>query len=197
MFLTYFLCFSASLWRLLPFGCGQRLRCGTTTMTDQSERKIAVFPGTFDPITNGHLDIIRRGAVFFDELVVAVGRNPAKTSRLDQQQRTEIVRQATASIPNVRVEPYTGLTVDAAKSLGATVILRGLRNASDLQHELQMAMTNRAAGGMETLFMMTSPHCSFIASSLVRQMAAGGGDVSAMVPPEALPHLRPDGPEAG
>jgi len=166
-------------------------------MSDQSERRIAVFPGTFDPVTNGHIDIIRRGAALFDEIVVAVGENPAKSSRLGQQQRTEIVRQATASIPNVRVEPYTGLTVDAARRLGATVMLRGLRNASDLQHELQMAMTNRAAGGMETLFMMTSPDCAFIASSLVRQIAAGGGDVSAMVPPEVLPHLQAEGPEDG
>ena len=161
-------------------------------MNDKNTRLIAVFPGTFDPITNGHLDIIRRGAEFFDELIVAVGGNPAKTSSLDHQQRTQIVRQATADIPNVRVEPYTGLTVDAARRLGATVMLRGLRNASDLQHESQMAMTNRAAGGMDTLFMITSPHCAFIASSLVRQIAAGGGDVSAMVPPEALAHLQAD-----
>jgi len=164
-------------------------------MSDQSRRTIAVFPGTFDPITNGHLDIIRRGAELFDELVVAVGENPAKASRFDQQQRAEIVRQATASVPNVRVEPYTGLTIDAAKRLGATVMLRGLRNGSDVQHEVQMAMTNRAVGGMETLFMMTSPDCAFIASSLVRQIVAGGGDVSAMVPPQVLPWLQPDRPE--
>ena len=162
-------------------------------MNDKNTRLIAVFPGTFDPITNGHLDIIRRGAEFFDELIVAVGGNPAKTSSLDHQQRTQIVRQATAEIPNVRVEPYTGLTVEAARRLGATVMLRGLRNASDLQHESQMAMTNRAAGGAETLFLITSPHCAFIASSLVRQVAAGGGDVSAMVPPQALPYMQADG----
>ncbi len=164
-------------------------------MSDQSTKRIAVLAGAFDPITNGHLDVIRRGAELFDEIIVAVGANPAKTSQLDHALRTEIARQATAEIPNVRVESYTGLTVDAARRLGATVMLRGLRNAADLQHEAQMALTNRAVTGIETLFMLTSPNCAFIASSLVRQVAAGGGDVSAMVPPQVLPHLQTDRPQ--
>ena len=159
-------------------------------MSDRNQKRIALFPGTFDPVTNGHLDIIRRGAAMFDELIVAVGANPEKTSRLDRDRRAAIVRQVTAALPNVRVETYAGLTVEAAAAFGAAVILRGLRNAADFQHESQMAMTNRAVTGVETLFMMTSPDCSFITSSLVRQVAAGGGDVSALVPPEVLPHLR-------
>jgi len=152
-------------------------------------RTTAVFPGTFDPITNGHLDVIRRGAAIFDELIVAIGVNPEKTSRFEQERRAAIVGEVTAEIPNVRVECYTGLTVDAVARLGATVILRGIRNSADLQHESQMAMTNRAVGGVETVFIMTSPECAFIASSLVRQIAAAGGDVSALVPPQVLAYL--------
>lgn len=170
---------------------------GTMSVSDQSQRRIALFPGTFDPVTNGHLDIIRRGAALFDELIVAVGGNPAKTSRLDHDSRVAIAREVAAAIPNVRVESYTGLTVDAAATFGATVILRGLRNAADFQHESQMAMTNRAITGIETLFMVTSPDCAFIASGLVRQIAAAGGDISALVPPEVLSHLRQDGRESG
>ena len=154
------------------------------------EKTTALFPGTFDPVTNGHLDVIQRGAKLFDELIVAVGANPAKTSGLDHARRGTIVGQVIADIPNVRVELYTGLTVDAARRLGATVILRGIRNSADLQHESQMAITNRAVAGIETLFIMTSPACAFIASSLVRQIASAGGDVSALVPPQVLPHLR-------
>ncbi len=156
------------------------------------DKTTAIFPGTFDPMTNGHLDVIRRGAILFDELIVAIGANPEKTSRLDHTQRARIVADVTADIPNARVERYTGLTVDAARALGATVILRGIRNSVDLQHELQMAMTNRAVAGIETVFIMTSPACAFIASSLVRQIASAGGDVSALVPPQVLAHLRQD-----
>lgn len=154
------------------------------------EKTTAVFPGTFDPITNGHLDVIRRGAAIFDELIVAIGVNPEKTSGLEQDRRGAIVREVTAEIPNVRVELYTGLTVDAAARFGATVILRGIRNSADLQHESQMAMTNRAVAGIETVFIMTSPECAFIASSLVRQISSAGGDVSALVPPQVLAYLR-------
>ena len=154
------------------------------------DKTTAVFPGTFDPVTNGHLDVIRRGAALFDELVVAIGANPAKTSRLDHERRADLMREVVADIPNVRVERYTGLTVDAVARLGAAVILRGIRNSADLQHESQMAMTNRAVAGVETVFIVTSPECAFIASSLVRQIAAAGGDVSTLVPPEAMAYLR-------
>jgi len=154
------------------------------------KKSIAVFPGTFDPVTNGHLDVIRRGAAIFDELIVAIGVNPEKTSRLEQERRTAIVREVTADLPNVRVELYTGLTVDAVARFDATVILRGIRNSADLQHESQMAMTNRAVAGVETVFIMTSPECAFIASSLVRQIASAGGDVSALVPPQVVAYLR-------
>ena len=152
--------------------------------------RLAVFPGRFDPITNGHLDVISRGAALFDELVVAVGENPEKAALLGQAQRIQIIREVVVGMPNVRVEGYSGLTVDFAAKLGAAAILRGIRNNCDLQFEFQSALTNRAAGGVETVFIMTSSEYAFLSSSLIRQVAQMGGDVSAMVPPEVLPHLR-------
>ena len=157
-------------------------------MSDQ--KRLAIFPGTFDPITNGHLDVIKRAAGMFDELVVGVGDNPDKNSLLDRSRRLQIVDEVTADIPNVRAESYTGLTIDFARKVGAAVIVRGLRNASDLGTELRMAMTNRAASGIETVFIVPDPACALISSSLVRQVARGGGDVSSMVPPQALAGLR-------
>ena len=158
-------------------------------MTDREER-LALFPGTFDPITNGHLDVIGHGCRLFDQLVVGIGENPEKAAMLEQPERVEIVRQAVAHLPNVRVEPYVGLTVDFARQLGAAVILRGIRNSSDLQFEFQVALTNRVVAGVETLFILTSTEYAFVSSSLIKQIARQGGDVSAMVPPQVLPHIR-------
>ena len=149
-----------------------------------------VFPGTFDPITNGHLDIIRRGAGLFDELVVAVGENPEKASLLDQAERVEIIRGVVRDLPNVRVEPFGGLTVQFARKIGAAAILRGIRNSSDLQFEFQVALTNRVVAGIETVFIMTSTEYAFTSSSLIKQIARMGGDVSALVPPEVLSHIQ-------
>ena len=153
-------------------------------------KRIAIFPGAFDPITNGHLDIIRRGAELFDELIVAVGDNPDKHSLLGQNTRAEIVQEVVKDIPGVSVRTYTGLTVDFAAKTGAAAILRGIRNSSDLQFEFQVALTNRAVAGVETVFMMTSSEYAFTSSSLIKQIARMGGDVSALVPPEALPHIK-------
>ncbi len=158
-------------------------------MTDPQHMRLALLPGMFDPATNGHLDIITRGAKLFDQVVVAVGNNPAKSAMLDQATRVSIVAEITASLPNVTVQAFDGLTIDLADSLGATAILRGIRSSVDLYGELQMAETNRTAGGVETVFIATSAACSLISSSLIRQIARGGGDVSAMVPPQVLPHL--------
>ncbi|MGA2265769.1 MAG: pantetheine-phosphate adenylyltransferase [Phycisphaerae bacterium] len=151
-----------------------------------SRKRLVVFPGTFDPITHGHLDVIRRGARLFDELVVAVGENPQKSAMLSQAQRVRIIRRVVADMGRVRVEPYKGLTVDFARRLGASAILRGIRDTSDLLMEFQMAWTNRRIGGLETVFIMTGPEVAFISSSLVKQIAQGGGDVSALVPPQVL-----------
>jgi len=162
---------------------------GKTNMTDRTT-PLAVFPGTFDPLTNGHLDVITRAADLYDELLVAVGDNPEKVPLLDLNKRSQMVRQAVADLRNVRVEAYSGLTVDYLRTLGRAFILRGIRNASDLASELQMAQTNRAVGGVETVFMLTSPEHAYISSGLVRQIARGGGDVGAMVPPHVLPYLK-------
>lgn len=158
-------------------------------MNDPDSR-LAVFPGTFDPMTNGHLDIIRRGARLFDTLVVGVGNNPEKPALLDQAQRARILQEVVADLSGVRVETFEGLTVDFARRVGAAVILRGIRSFSDLHFEYQVALTNRSAAGVETVFVLTSPEHAFTSSTLIKQIAQRGGDVSGMVPPQVLPHLR-------
>ncbi len=154
------------------------------------DKKIAVFPGTFDPITNGHVDVIRRGAAIFDELVVAVGQNPEKASLMSAAARGETLGQVVGDTPNVRVASFDGLTVDFVRRIGSGIILRGIRNAGDLQFELQVALTNRVVAGVETVFIMTNVEHAFTSSSLIKQIARMGGDVSAMVPPQVLPHIR-------
>jgi len=156
---------------------------------NEHTRRLAVFPGMFDPITYGHLDIIRRGLLIFDELVIGVGDNPEKALMLPQATRVEIVREVTAALSNVRVETYSGLTVDFVRRLDATAIIRGIRSAGDLEYEFQMAVTNRAVAGVETIFIMPSPEHAFMRSSLIRQVARMGGDISAMVPPQVLAHI--------
>jgi pantetheine-phosphate adenylyltransferase len=157
-------------------------------MTDRNPT-LAVFPGMFDPITLGHVDVVARGAALFDRVVVAVGDNPAKSSLFTQNQRVEMATRVVAPYGNVEVKAYTGLTIDFANSMGASVILRGLRSVGDLHAELQMAQTNRLAGKIETLFIATAAEVSLISSTLVRQIARAGGDVSAMVPQAVLPYL--------
>lgn len=153
-------------------------------------RRIAVFPGTFDPITNGHLDVIRRGSLLFDELIVAVGDNPEKAAMLDQDLRVRIAADVVGGLDNVRVEKFAGLTVDFARKVGAAALLRGIRNSSDLQFEFQVALTNRAVAGVETVFIMTSTEYAFISSSLIKEIARMGGDVSTLVPAQVLGYIR-------
>jgi pantetheine-phosphate adenylyltransferase len=153
----------------------------------------AVFPGTFDPITNGHVDVIGRGAKLFDELIVAVGENPEKASLLPQAQRVAIIREVVANMPNVSVDVFDGLTVDFARRVNATAILRGIRDSSDLHFEFQVALTNRVVAGIETVFIMAGPEYAFTSSSLIKQIAQMGGDVSALVPPQVLPHMGAQG----
>ena len=152
---------------------------------------IAVFPGTFDPVTHGHVDVIRRGAALFGELIVAVGTNPDKSSLLPETERTELVRKVAAGlgVGNLRVEAYSGLTVDFARRAGAAVLLRGLRDSADLAFEAHVAQTNRRMTGIETVFLLTSPELAYISSGLVRQIARAGGDVCPFVPPEVAAHL--------
>jgi pantetheine-phosphate adenylyltransferase len=146
-------------------------------MANKLGRKIGVFPGQFDPITNGHLDVIRRGALLFDELIVAVGINPEKKELFTLAERVAMIRPLLANIPGTRVEKYTGLTVDFVRQVHGTAILRGIRDASDLHYEFQLALANRAVGAVETVFIMTGTHYALTSSSVVRQVIALGSDV--------------------
>ena len=139
--------------------------------------KRAVFPGQFDPITNGHLDVIRRGVNLFDELIVAVGINPDKREMFTLEERVVMIRELLKDLPNVRVESFTGLTVDFVRHMKATAILRGIRDVSDLRYEFQLAMANRAVGGIETVFIMTGDQHALTSSSLIRQIFALGGEL--------------------
>jgi pantetheine-phosphate adenylyltransferase len=144
--------------------------------------KVGVFPGVFDPVTLGHMDIIRRGAALFDRLVAAVAENPSKESLFTAEERMGMLREATAGLEGVEVASYDGLTVDFVGQYGASVILRGLRQHSDFEYEYQLALTNRTISGVETLFVMADERAAYISSRLVREVASLGGDVSKLVP---------------
>jgi pantetheine-phosphate adenylyltransferase len=146
-------------------------------MPNSRPAKIGVFPGQFDPITNGHLDVIRRGVGLFDELIVAVGINPDKRELFTLDERVRIIKTLLKDVPGVRVEKFTGLTVDFARNHKATAILRGIRDVSDLRYEFQLALANRAVGNVETVFIMTGDQHALTSSSLIRQVVALGGDV--------------------
>lgn len=148
----------------------------------QQSPKRAVYPGQFDPITNGHLDIIRRGVRLFDELIVAVGINPEKREMFTLDEREEMIRQLLVDIPNTRVVKYTGLTVDLVRELKATTLLRGIRDVTDLHHEFQLALANKAVGGVETVFIIASDQYALTSSSVIRQVVALGGDLRALSP---------------
>jgi pantetheine-phosphate adenylyltransferase len=140
-------------------------------------RKRAVFPGQFDPITNGHLDVIRRGVTLFDELIVAVGVNPDKKEMFSLDERVAMIGELLADLPSAKVEKYTGLTVDFVREVKAIALLRGIRDVTDLRYEFQMAMVNRTVGGIETVFIMTGDQFALTSSSLIRQVVALGGDI--------------------
>jgi pantetheine-phosphate adenylyltransferase len=146
----------------------------------QANRRIAVFPGQFDPITNGHLDVINRGTRLFDELIVAVGINPEKREMFTIDERVDVIRQLLKATPGVRVERYSGLTVDFVRQVRASVILRGIRDVSDLRYEFQLALANRAVGDVETVFIMTGDQFALTSSSLIRQVVSLGGDVKSL-----------------
>ncbi len=151
----------------------------------------AIYPGTFDPITNGHLDIITRGVRLFDRIVVALLKNADKEPLLPLAERMEIVRAVVARFPNVTVESFDGLLVDYARDRGAQAIVRGLRALSDFEYEFQMALMNRRLEpGVETVFMMPSETYSYVSSRLVREVVRLGGDVKGLVPEEVIAHLR-------
>ena len=159
----------------------------------------AVCPGSFDPVTNGHLDIIGRTSRLYDEVIVAVLVNQAKAGLFSVDERLDMLREVTAGYPNVRVESFQGLLVDYCKAQGASVVVKGLRAISDFDYELQMAQMNTGLAGVETLFMATNPLYSFLSSSLVKDVAKWGGDVSAHVPDLVVVRLaaRLRGPASG
>ena len=157
-------------------------------MAEKSVR--AIFPGSFDPITNGHLDVIERGTKLFDELIIAVGRSPVKNQLFTPEQRLEMITELITDMPSVSVESFDGLTVEYAADKKADVILRGLRSLTDVQYEFQLAMTNRAVAGIETVFIMTSEQFGFTSSTLIREVASLGGNISNLVPKNVYDRLQ-------
>jgi pantetheine-phosphate adenylyltransferase len=142
----------------------------------------ALCPGTFDPVTNGHLDIIGRAAQLFDNVAVGVLENPSKAPLFELEERVALLEEALRDHANVRVGSFRGLLVDHARASGAAAIVKGLRAVSDYEYEIQMAQMNQRIGSVETLFMPTNPRWSFLSSSLVKEVARLGGDVEGLVP---------------
>jgi pantetheine-phosphate adenylyltransferase len=151
---------------------------------------IALYPGTFDPVTNGHVDVIERAAGLFDRVVVAVIDNPNKEPLFTMEERMAMLEEAASGLSNVEVASFGGLLVDYARERGIGVIVKGLRAVTDFDYELQMAQMNRHLSGVETCFIPTNPQWSYLSSSLVKEVAQLGGDVSALVPGHVLPLLK-------
>jgi pantetheine-phosphate adenylyltransferase len=150
----------------------------------------AIFPGSFDPITNGHLDVIQRAMRLFDEVVIAVGKSPVKNQLFTPEERVQMIAEIVADMPGVSVESFDGLTVEYAAKKKADVILRGLRSLTDVQYEFQLAMTNRAVAGIETVFVMTGEQYGFTSSTLIREVASLGGDLSNLIPESVNTRLK-------
>ena len=148
-------------------------------------------PGSFDPVTNGHIDVIERMSSIFDEVVVAVLINKSKQGLFTTEERIELLQASLANLPNVSVDSFHGLLVDFCKARGISVIVKGLRAVSDFDYELQMGQMNHSLAEVETLFMPTNPLYSFLSSSLVKEVATFGGDVSKLVPEPVLAALKP------
>lgn len=143
----------------------------------------AVYPGSFDPITNGHMDIIKRAARIVDELIIVVSVNSAKSPMFSMEERMQIINEVTDDMPNVRVMSFDGLTAECAKNLGASVIIRGLRAVTDFENEMQLAQTNHYIdSGIDTMFLATSLEYSFLSSTIVKELAYYGSDISRLVP---------------
>ncbi|HEV2106402.1 MAG TPA: pantetheine-phosphate adenylyltransferase [Candidatus Eisenbacteria bacterium] len=155
-----------------------------------SER-VALFPGSFDPFTHGHLDLARRAAALFDRVVVAVSHNPAKTSLFTPEERVALIRDSVRDLPSVSALRFEGLVVDCARQVGAQVIIRGLRAVSDFEFEFQMALMNRRLSpGLEIAFLMPSQEFTYLNSTLVKEVARHGGEIRGLVPPGVERRLR-------
>jgi pantetheine-phosphate adenylyltransferase len=152
---------------------------------------IALYPGTFDPPTNGHVDLIQRGAKLFEHLTVGILNNPGKNPLFTVEERVEMLRESTSALDNVSVATFDGLMVDFARHLGAKAVLRGIRAISDYEHEFQMALMNRRlAPEIETVFLQPAGRYSFISSRMLKEVFSFGGDVTGLVPPNVLKRLR-------
>ena len=150
--------------------------------------KIALYPGSFDPVTLGHLDVIKRASKVVDKLIIGVLKNSSKNVLFSETERVEMIRMLTQDLPNVEVAAFHGLTVDYAHERGATFLVRGLRAVTDFEYELQMAQTNhKVAPDIDTLFFTTSVQYAYVSSSIVKEVASYGGDISAFVAPEIVP----------
>ncbi|MBU3686520.1 MAG: pantetheine-phosphate adenylyltransferase [Mycobacteriaceae bacterium] len=154
----------------------------------------AVCPGSFDPVTLGHIDVFERAAAQFDQVIVAVLANPGKSGMFSVPERIEMIEEATAHLPNLRVEAGEGLVVDFVRARGLTAIVKGLRTGTDFEYELQMAQMNRHIAGVDTFFVATTPRYSFVSSSLAKEVAGHGGDVSALLPEAVNRRLRAKSP---
>jgi pantetheine-phosphate adenylyltransferase len=150
----------------------------------------ALCPGTFDPVTGGHLDVIDRARRYFDTLVAAVLENPGKEPLFSLDERVTMLKEAVADLPNVEVDSFSGLLVDYAKVRGASVVVKGLRAVSDFEYELQMAHMNRHLSDVETFFVMSDPRWSYVSSSLIKEVARYGGDVAGLLPDFVLERLQ-------
>ena len=147
--------------------------------------KIAIYPGSFDPITKGHLDVLETSAKIFDKVIIAVAENSEKNSFLSVQERVELIKASSKHLANVEVDSFEGLTIEYAKKRGAEILIRGLRAVSDFEYEMQLSQTNSVlAGEIQTVFLITKPENSFISSSTVREILANNGDISKFVPNE-------------
>lgn len=153
--------------------------------------RIAVYPGSFDPITNGHLDVIERASRLYDKLVVGVLNNSNKRPMFSAEERVDMIRRVTRHLENVEVDTFTGLLVDFAKSKGATVIVKGLRTVADFEYEFQMALLNKSLNPeYETMFMMTNTKYSYISSSMVKELAGFKGNLTGLVPCEIIEQIK-------
>jgi len=154
---------------------------------------VAVFPGAFDPMTHGHLDLVRRASRLFDHLIVAVGNNPEKTAWFTPEERVRMIGQVVADLPGVSVESYDGLTMDYVRRIGARILVRGIRDTADLREELQIAAVNQLVGGVETVFLMTHEEHALTSSTLIKQIVELGGfdpqRLARLLPPDVVRHL--------
>jgi len=151
----------------------------------------AVYPGSFDPFTNGHLDIIKRSSKIFDKLIIAVGDNPAKQPLFSKDERLKMIKETIRNLKNVEVDLFDGLLVDYARKRGAQVVIRGIRTVSDFEYEYQMALTNKALStDIETMFMVTSKEYAFVSAKLIKEAASLGGDISGFVPAEVVKYVK-------